>query len=369
MGWALPDAVRDYLASSVTDDAGAVVRCFDPKAEVRDEGLTHVGPEAIARWAKAAREKYRFTLDLRNAERDGDAIAVIAEVGGSFPGSPVILRYDFRLTNGKIGRLQIGLPDATATFAGKRVLVTGGTEGIGEAVVQRLRKAGAAVFAAARRTPAQLNIPELFAAADLRTEAGTRAAAEATLAQLGTVDIVVHNVGGSSSPGGGFAGLTEQNWADDLNANLLAAVRLDRLLLPPMIAQGQGVIIHISSIQRQLPLYESTLAYAAAKAALTTYSKGLSKEVGPKGVRVVSVAPGFTETAAATRMIERLAKSEGTDTATARQGLMNALGGIPIGRPNRPEEVAELIAFLASDRAATITGCEVVIDGGTVPTI
>jgi NAD(P)-dependent dehydrogenase (short-subunit alcohol dehydrogenase family) len=117
-----------------------------------------------------------------------------------------------------------------------------------------------------------------------------------------------------------------------------------------------------------LPLYESTLAYAAAKAALNTYSKALSNEVGPKGVRVVRVSPGFTETDAATRMIERLAKSGEVDRETARDGLMTSLGGIPIGRPNRPEEVADLIAFLASDRASSLHGAEYVIDGGTVPT-
>ncbi|MEI9897711.1 MAG: SDR family oxidoreductase [Chthoniobacter sp.] len=129
------------------------------------------------------------------------------------------------------------------------------------------------------------------------------------------------------------------------------------------------MIIHISSIQRSLPLYESTLAYAAAKAALTNYSKGLSNEVGPKGVRVISVAPGFIETTAAEAMIERLASSAGTDRNTALQGLMDSLGGIPIGRPGRPEEVAELVAFLASNRAPSIHGSEYVIDGGTIPTI
>src|SRR5690606_26518115 len=160
--------------------------------------------------------------------------------------------------------------------------------------------------------------------------------------------------GGSSAPGGGFAALTDDDWHAALNGNLLCAVRLDRGLLPGMLERGSGVIIHISSIQRSLPLYESTLAYAAAKAALTNYSKGLSKEVGPKGVRVNSVAPGFIETTAAAAMIGRLAASAGTDRETALQGLMDSLGGIPIGRPGRPEEVAELVAFLASDRAPSI---------------
>jgi NAD(P)-dependent dehydrogenase (short-subunit alcohol dehydrogenase family) len=111
------------------------------------------------------------------------------------------------------------------------------------------------------------------------------------------------------------------------------------------------------------------LAYAAAKAALATYSKGLSKEVSPKGIRVNTVAPGFIETEAAKGLNRRLAVKEGTDQQAARQGLMNSLGGIPIGRPGRPDEVAELVAFLVSDRAASITGSEYVIDEGTIPTV
>ena len=163
--------------------------------------------------------------------------------------------------------------------------------------------------------------------------------------------------------------LDDEQWANALNQNLMAAVRVDRALLPGMVERGAGVIIHVTSIQRELPLPESTTAYAAAKAALATYSKSLSKEVTPKGVRVVRVSPGWVETDAAVALAERLADEAGTDYAGGKQIIMQALGGIPLGRPAKPEEVADLIAFLVSPRAASISGTEYVIDGGTVPTV
>ena len=103
------------------------------------------------------------------------------------------------------------------------------------------------------------------------------------LARIGGVDILINNVGGSSAPSGGALALSDDDWQQTFNTNLFAAVRLDRALLPKMLEQRSGVIIHISSIQRSLPLYDATLAYAAAKAALTNYSKGLSNEVAPEG--------------------------------------------------------------------------------------
>jgi len=118
-----------------------------------------------------------------------------------------------------------------------------------------------------------------------------------------------------------------------------------------------------------LPLPEATIAYAAAKAALANYSKALSKEVSPKGIRVVRVSPGWVETEAAVGLVKELAAGRGIDYESARKGLMDSLGGIPIGRPAKPVEVAELIAFLASPRAGSITGTEYTIDGGTVPTV
>jgi NAD(P)-dependent dehydrogenase (short-subunit alcohol dehydrogenase family) len=254
-------------------------------------------------------------------------------------------------------------------FAGKRALVTGGTKGMGEAIVRRLAAGGARVATTARSPLPESQVVELFVQADISTGEGVDKVVRGVLDRLGGVDILVSNVGGSSAPSGGVLALDDQDWQDTINANLLGAVRLDRGLLPGMLEQGSGVIIHISSIQRRLPLFEATLAYAAAKAALTTYSKGLSKEVGPRGVRVNTVAPGFIETTAAHGLIVRLAEKAGTDEDAARRGLIDTLGGIPIGRPGRPEEVAELVAFLVSNRAASIHGSEYAIDGGTVPVV
>lgn len=254
-------------------------------------------------------------------------------------------------------------------FAGRRVVVTGGTKGAGAAVAARFAAAGARVLTAARSAPPEPEEGRLFVAADLTTAEGIGTLADAVLSEFGGVDILVHCLGGSATPGGGFRAATEDFWQQELAVNLLPAVRLDRLLVPGMIERGDGVVIHMASIQRRLPLPESTIAYAAAKAALASYSKSLSKELGPAGIRVNTVSPGWIMTEAADRLVKRLATSSGTDEDAARRGVMDALGGIPIGRPAWPEEVAELVAFLASDRAASIHGAEYVIDGGTIPTM
>ncbi len=250
---------------------------------------------------------------------------------------------------------------------GKSALITSGTRGAGAATVALFRELGARVLTTARTRPSDFP-EELFVAADLTTAEGCAAFANIARERLGDIDVLVNMLGGSSAPAGGFAALGDDEWRKEIDLNLMPAVRLDRALLPAMVARGSGVVIHVTSIQRTLPLPQSTTAYAAAKAALSTYSKSLSKEVSPKGVRVVRVSPGWIETENGAEFLDRVALGAGTDRDGAKQIIMNSLGGIPLGRPAQPSEVADLIAFLASSRAASITGAEFVIDGGTIPT-
>jgi len=258
--------------------------------------------------------------------------------------------------------------NAFVTLAGKRALITSGTRGAGAATVALFQDLGACVLTTARTKPEAMPASQ-FVAADLTQPEDCAVLADTARERLGGVDIVVHMLGGSLSPAGGFAALGDAQWQQELDLNLMPAVRLDRELVPEMVARGSGAVIHVSSIQRVLPLPEATTAYAAAKAALSTYSKSLSKEVSPKGVRVVRVSPGWIETEGSVGLAERLAAEHGVDIEEGKRMIMDSLGGIPIGRPSKPEEVAGLIAFLASDRAGTITGTEYVIDGGTVPTV
>ncbi|MYM75500.1 SDR family oxidoreductase [Duganella sp. FT134W] len=254
-------------------------------------------------------------------------------------------------------------------LTGKRAVVTGGTKGLGAALVNSLLDAGAEVMTSARSAPETPVQGVTYVATDLSTADGVAKLVRAVEDRWDGVDILINSLGGSTAPVGGFAVLDDDVWFNELNLNFMSAVRLDRALVPRMVAKGAGVVLHVSSIQRTLPLWASTTAYAAAKAALSTYSKSLSKEVTPKGVRVLSVSPGWIETEASVEFAKRMAREHDTDYEGGKQLIMDWLGGIAIGRPARPQEVADFITFLVSPRAASVAGSEHVIDGGTVPTV
>lgn len=252
------------------------------------------------------------------------------------------------------------------SLEGRRAVVVGGTKGLGAAVVNRLADAGARVIAVGRSRP-----DETRAARIVQADVTTPGAADlvaAAVVEDGGLDILVQVTGGSASPSGGHAAMTDADWDAELTLNLLAAVRIDRALTPLLIGKGKGAIVHVGSIQSRMPLYDGTLGYAAAKAALRAYSKGLANELAPRGVRVNTVSPGGIQSESANGLALRIAEARGISEDEGMKTLMDSLGGIPDGRFAPAHEIADVIGFVVSDAAASVVGDEITVDGGTVKT-
>ncbi|MFD0764346.1 SDR family oxidoreductase [Mucilaginibacter lutimaris] len=251
---------------------------------------------------------------------------------------------------------------------GKKALVTGGTKGIGKAIADRLAEAGATVIVTARNQP-NGDINHHFIAADLTQPQDVSSLTDEIDTNFGGVDILINNVGGLTTPGGGFSALTDEHWESELQLNLISGIRLDRALLPKMIERNNGVIIHISSVAAKQALWNLNMAYAVSKAALNAYSKTLSTELAPKGVRVLTVSPGATKTPPMEKFIQDFAASAGITIEEAFNQLLGQVGGIPMGRMAEPSEVASLVHFLVSPAAAYLTGTNYAIDGGSLPVV
>ena len=256
------------------------------------------------------------------------------------------------------------------SLAGRTAVVTGGSKGIGLAVVRELAGAGARVITGAKRSSAEIeelgrDKQVIFSEIDLSDPLGP-----AHLVALAgdRVDILVNNVGRAPARPGGFLSITDDDWTASLTINLMAAVRATRAALPGMLAAGSGVIVMTCSVNARLP-DPAVLDYSAAKAALAGFAKALSKEVGPHGIRVNMVSPGpvatdlwlGSEGVAATVSHATGAQPADVQNQAAAQSLT--------GRFSQPKEVADLVLYLASDHAANITGADFTIDGGLIPTL
>ncbi|MFE6807617.1 SDR family oxidoreductase [Streptomyces sp. NPDC057681] len=246
----------------------------------------------------------------------------------------------------------------TRELAGKRALVTGGSSGIGAAVVRQLLDAGAEVVTTARTATSTVPKEATFVEADVRTRAGTQALAEAAQEVLGGVDVLVHNAGGAR-PYESSVAIPDEEWQDALDLNYLASVRLDSLLVPGMRERRSGMIVHISSAAVLTPV-APFLHYTAAKAALENYSRGLALEQAPFGIRVNTVTPGRVATPGGERTREQWAR---LDLAPAQ----NDAPTVPLGRDGQPEDIAHAVLFLVSGRASWLTGSNLVVDGGEFP--
>lgn len=252
---------------------------------------------------------------------------------------------------------------------GKIALVTGGTKGIGKAIADRLTLAGAKVIVTARTKPAEADFSYHFIAADLSQAEGAEKVVSEVNEKFGGVDILINNTGGLVSPGGGFNFLTDEHWTSTFQLNVLSAVRLDKALLPKMLEQKSGVIIHISSVSGLQPNWDINIPYAAAKAALNNYSKALANEVSGNGVRVLTVSPGATRTGSMVGFIQEWADNAGVSLEEMTKNLIAKIGGVPMGRLAEPSEVADLVNFLVSPSAAYLTGANYVIEGGAIQTV
>lgn len=249
------------------------------------------------------------------------------------------------------------MKDLANEFEGKKVLITGGSRGIGAATAQRFIDSGATVVVIARSRHAQTPEDALFIEGDLCTKEGALQAAEKALERLGGLDILINNVGAASPTFPGIEAISDDQWIDALMINFMSAVRITNPLLSALRESTSGAIINLSA-GGLLPFRGFLSHYGAAKAALDSYTTSLALELAPAGIRVNLVTPGSIITPGADEGRQKITRAMGISTE-------QFLAHIPLGgRAGTASELSEVIVFLASERASYITGHNHFVTGG-----
>ncbi|MEU0936850.1 oxidoreductase [Embleya sp. NPDC005971] len=252
----------------------------------------------------------------------------------------------------------------------KVVVVTGGSKGIGLAIVRGFAEEGARVVAGSRTvTPELAALREEFdvlpVAVDLTRPDGPAELVQVAVDAHGGLDVLVNNVG-TGAPTPSIIEVEDAEWRRIFDINLFSAVRATTAAMPAILARGGGAVVTISSLNSHLPS-ASLVHYSASKAALSSYSKSLAEQFGPQGVRVNTVSPGPVRTPLWTdpgQFADLMAASAGTTAQVFMDEVLPQAMGVLTGRVSEPQEVADVVLFLASERAANIMGVDYIVDGG-----